>query len=96
MWDHIKRNIPKTLKNRSSLEYENSESMMTYIYIYIHIKRCLALETKVRQRILVEKPGGTLFQLQALKRDPHAALTKKKAIKCCEGCPKSTSSVALP
>ena len=34
MWDHIKRNIPKTLKNRSSLEYENSESMMTYIYIY--------------------------------------------------------------
>jgi hypothetical protein len=35
----------------------------------------------------VEKPGGTLFQLQALKRDPHAALTKKKSHKVLRGLP---------
>ena len=63
--------------------------------IYIYICLAAALETK-GQRTFVEKFGRNLCQLQALKRDPRAAWSQKKGMKCCEGCPKLTSSVTLP
>ena len=55
--------------------YDNAEAWW-HIYILYYIR--LVLETNVK-RTFVEVSWVTLFQLQALKRDPRAALTKISA-----------------